>query len=597
MRAVLVLAAISGCRPETRAGASSTWTIFVSTTGNDAGNGDAEHPFLTLERARDEVRAAKRAGHYPRGGVEIVLRAGNYEREHAFEIDAEDSGLPGAPIVYRAATAERVRIVGARVLSFEPVDDPRLPAIARGHVVQAALGAIDPEGIEVIVDGTALPLARWPDDGFATVTSADGPQIQYDGDRPSHWMDEPDAWVHGYWYWNWADERERIESIDPAAHTIQLAPPYHHYGYRGGQRFYAYNVLAELDHPGEWYLDRAHRRILIWPPRPGADARVSIASELVSMRGASDVVLRDLAFEAARGDAVTIDHGSRDEVAGCSIRAVGGWGVQVTGGTHVRVVGCTIAGTGLGGISLGGGDRATLTPAGHAAVGNDIHDYARWKRTYEPAIALVGVGSRAEHNHIHDAPHEAIAFEGNDHQIEGNRIEHVCTETADAGAIYGGRDWTMRGTTIANNLVRDVRGFDGHGAVGVYLDDMLSGTRVTGNTFFDVARAMFVGGGRDNTIEYNLFATCDVAVHVDARGLEWASSSIDRDLVPRLNAVPYTSVAWTARYPELGHLLDEAPAEPRGNRIAHNIEWQCGSDEIDPRAAALLRSEANVVAQ
>ena len=50
--------------------------------------------------------------------------------------------------------------------------------------------------------------------------------------------------------------------------TITLAPPYHHYGYRKGQRYYAVNVLAELDSPGEWYLDRQTGMLYLWPPEP-----------------------------------------------------------------------------------------------------------------------------------------------------------------------------------------------------------------------------------------------------------------------------------------------------------------------------------------
>ena len=66
-------------------------------------------------------------------------------------------------------------------------------------------------------------------------------------------------------------------------------------------------------------------------------------------------------------------------------------------------------------------------------------------------------------------------------------------------------------------------------------------------------------------------------------------------MLPRLHAVPYTNAVWSARYPELRHLLDEAPAEPRGNCITHNLEWASGSDEIEPSTTALLRSEANVM--
>ena len=59
-----------------------------------------------------------------------------------------------------------------------------------------------------------------------------------------------------------------------------------------------------------------------------------------------------------------------------------------------------------------------------------------------PAIELQGVGNRADHNLIHDAPHWAISFGGNEHVMELNEIYDVCQETGDVGVFYTGRDWT-----------------------------------------------------------------------------------------------------------------------------------------------------------
>ena len=114
---------------------------------------------------------------------------------------------------------------------------------------------------------------------------------------------------------------------------------------------------------------------------------------------------------------------------------------------------------------------------------------------YKAGIALHGVGLRAANNLIHDAPHMAIQFWGNDHVIELNEIHHVCPESNDAGAIYAGRDWTMRGTVICHNYLHHITGFRGKGCVGVYLDDMFCGTRIEGNVFHEVTRAAFIGAG------------------------------------------------------------------------------------------------------
>ncbi|MFC1526489.1 right-handed parallel beta-helix repeat-containing protein, partial [Candidatus Latescibacterota bacterium] len=225
-------------------------------------------------------------------------------------------------------------------------------------------------------------------------------------------------------------------------------------------------------------------------------------------------------------------------------------------------------------------------PAGHTAEDNHIHHYGRWNRMYQSAITIGGVGHRVAHNLIHDAPHMAVSFSGNDHVIELNDIHHVCLESNDAGAIYSGRDWTWRGTIIRHNLFYEITGFEGRGCVGVYLDDMLCGTVIFGNLFYRVTRAAFIGGGRDCLVENNLFVDCEPAVHIDARAMNWAAYHVDTTMKDRLEEMPYRDPHWADRYPELLSLWDDEPAAPKGNVVRHNVcqggTWDGIRDDARP---------------
>jgi hypothetical protein len=190
---------------------------------------------------------------------------------------------------------------------------------------------------------------------------------------------------------------------------------------------------------------------------------------------------------------------------------------------------------------------------------------------YTPAIALHGVGNRVAHNLIHNAPHMAIMFGGNDHVIEFNEIHNVCLESNDAGAIYAGRDWTMRGTVIRYNYLHNITGFKGRGCVGVYLDDMFCGTKIYGNVFYRVTRAAFIGGGRDCLVENNIFVDCRPSLHIDARAMGWAGYHVNTTMTQRLKAMPYMSELWRKRYPKLVSILEDDPAAPKGNIIRRNI--------------------------
>ena len=192
-----------------------------------------------------------------------------------------------------------------------------------------------------------------------------------------------------------------------------------------------------------------------------------------------------------------------------------------------------------------------------------------------PAVLLSGVGLRAAHNLIHDHPHCAILFGGNEHSIEFNEIHHIALETGDVGAIYTGRDWTYRGNRIRHNFIHHTGGV-GMGSMGVYMDDCVSGTEVFGNVFYKVHWAMFIGGGRDHRVENNLFVDCDPAVRMDGRGLDrspvWFNMVYDT-MKKSLAAVPQG--LYRQRYPATANLdpyyerTDGVP--PENNVVARNV--------------------------
>jgi hypothetical protein len=581
---------------------------YVSPTGSDANPGSKAKPFATLERARDAVRERKASPSALRGPITIWLRGGDYLRSNALELTAADSGTAKAPIVWRAYRDERVRLLGGRAFAgFQPVTDAavlaRLDESARGHVLQAdlrALGISDfgwiksrgfgrpttPAHCELFFGGRPMTLARWPNEGAweklagfpaggrknddhgGNIGDLPGGFL-YSGDRPRRWRDTNDLWVHGYWAWDWANSYERVTTLDLERRFIRTAPPHGLYGFRTGQRFYCLNVLEELDQPGEWFLDRQSGLLYFWPPGPIASGEVVLSlleQPLVRLTDAGHITFRGLMLEATRGSGIEIRGGAGDRIVGCLLRNLGNLGVVISGGTNHGVVSCDILDTGDGGVTLSGGDRQALTPAGHFVENCHFQRQGRWSKCYVPAVLMNGVGHRASHNLIHDHPHCAILFTGNDHLIELNDIHHIALETGDVGAIYTGRDYSFRGNRIRHNAIHETGGV-GMGSMGVYMDDCVSGTEVFGNVFHKVHWAMFIGGGRDHRVENNLFVDCDPAVRADGRGLD--PSPVWRDMVndymrKQLAAVP--GALYRERYPELKS-LDAWYGPPGGPEI------------------------------
>jgi len=584
--------------------ASTGVEFFVAQNGDDHHPGTQEKPFASCHAARDAIRKLRAKGKLFSEGVTIWVGGGTYQLAEPLTLNRQDSGSKKAPVVFRAVAGEKVRLSGSkRINNFKQVVESqvekRLSKEALENVLVADLrasgikdfGKVATAGqrLELFFRDQPMQLARWPNEGFAKIVDVVGKTptkihgiagtkegwFTYDGDRPSRWADEQDAWLHGYWFWDWSDSYQQIDSLETKTKTIRLTPPYHGYGYRKNQRYYALNLLVELDQPGEWFVDRRAGLLYFWPPAKIEDHRVTISvlPHLLQMQQCTGISFREITFEGTRSTAIEIRNSQHCYIDGCTIRNTGSWAASIHGGSHCEVRHSELYALGEGGVSLGGGNRLTLEPAEHACISNHIHNFGRLYRTYRPAVSISGVGNRVAHNLIHNGPHNAIQLGGNEHLIEFNEIYDVCFETGDVGAFYMGRDWTQRGTIIRHNYFHDIRGPGLHGAMAVYLDDAASGIQIVGNIFNRAGRAAFIGGGRDNLVDNNIFVDCDPSVHIDDRGVGWMHETISGTMPERLRAMPYRESPWKERYPKLLTLLEDEPGKPKYNIVRHNISW------------------------
>ncbi len=596
--------------------------LHVAPNGSDAASGTMDEPFATLEKARDTLRQRRQEGKLGEGGATVVVRGGHYRVVQPFTLSAQDSGEASAPIRYRVAERESASFSGGiRLEGFEPIGDEavlaRLPESARGKVVyvslarhglselkplrlggfNSGLGFKTHDVMELFFDGKAMPMSRWPNEGFvrvADVSVKDGHTIHgregsktgrltYEGDRPTRWKDEQAVMLYGYWFFDWADSYERIASIDLEKREFVLEEPYCGYGYRAGAPYYAVNLLSEIDMPGEWYLDRERGVLYFYPPSDlsAAVVELSVADHpFVELDDVSHTSFEGIVWELGGVDGVVVRGGDHCMLTGCTVRRCGGNGIIVAGGSSHAVLSCNVYSMGRGGVIVSGGDRKTLTPGHHVVENCDIHELSRIDHTYTPAILVSGVKNRIAHNHLHDIPSSAIRLGGNDHVVEFNEIDHVVQESDDQGGADMWGNATFRGNVYRYNYWHHIgnqtnpREAPACGQAGIRLDDAISGTLVYGNLFYraSAGKTGFGGvqihGGKDNVIENNVFVDCMAAVSFspwgEARWREFVADAMTaNDIDPDL---------YVQRYPELARLSEDHDV----NRVTRNLIINCG---------------------
>ena len=576
---------------------------YVSPKGNDSWPGTSERPWRTLGHAFSRIMAGE-------GDFRLVVMGGEYYPSGKLVLN----GIKGRNVSVEAAPGEKPVIRGDRkILRFRKKGNLLEADLAGSGIRDYGDACNKANLVDLYWKGMRQSIASYPDDGFLTASEALGETklddishkegiFRYEEDVISEWADEKDAWIYGYFRWDWRDDYGKIVSIDTAAKTITLGEPWHNYGYKSGLKFSGVNLFCALDSPGEYYIDREKGKLYWLPPEgygKGDEVSLSVfnADAMLEVSDCEDVTIRGLSFAGGRTNAVAVTRSKDVLIEDVGIFRFGVDALHVTASEGVRIEGCRFGTLGHSGMKLYGGDRRTLAHSGYEVRNTVVKDISLFRHTYEPALYFEGCGLLVTHCEFSDSPSSAMRIEGNDVIIEYSHFHDLVKESDDQGAIDMFYNYGYRGNVIRYNLWENILGGSLHGSAGVRLDDMISGQVIYGNIFRNVGGVHFgavqIHGGKDNLVENNVIFDCNMGVSFSPWGQAGWDGALEREEVKRKihEEVDIDSALYKERYPEL---KVDIHANVDRNIIRNNIMVGCGRMLYDDKGQNYLQNNHGI---
>lgn len=546
--------------------------FYVSINGNDKNDGSLKSPFRTIAKAKEEVR--KLISSNKNGGKEIkvAVMAGEY-KESNIVFDEKDSGNEKAPVTYTAYGDGEVIINGGMTLNSDDFQDVSGQALERLNKDVAdkvkmldlskynltvkdygnikATGGFNTDNFyqgveeypecEFFFNDERMVLSRYPNDRYLkegkVIQNGDveadweKEDCQYRGgefvmddstyERVKNWKTLEDVWVFGYFYWDWADMSTPIAKINDEKKS--LSTEYcSKYGFKEDGIYYFYNVLEELDAPGEYYIDRDNDILYFYPPEnmESSQMMLSITTDNIFniTESAKYINIDGFTIQGTRGNLISL-YGEKCSVKNCIIKNAAGAGVDINGYSNL-LQSCEVTSMGQDAVILKGGVRETNKYGNNVVDNNSLHDYGKVQKTYIAGVDVDGIGNKVSHNEIYNAPHMGIVFMGNDNIIEYNNIHDVVLQSSDAGAIYTGFNYSTYGNVVRYNCISNI-GSGEFTPNAIYFDDNSSGQTAYGNVIINIpGYAFLIGGGRDNNVTDNLIINAQKGIDYDDRAYD-----------------------------------------------------------------------------
>lgn len=557
--------------------------VYVDASGDDAtADGTKGNPYATVEKAQKKVREIQNSSAYTGGDIAITFNGGTY-RMGTVKIGANESGSEKGRVVYTSGDGEVARLthsVKLDVADLTLVEDTqtlkRLPITAQGKVYVLDLSKyVDDTAYigygylknmtsanygrrgmtRLFLNDKPQMISRWPNNGYKDLLLSDGTTstvvndgtpgedgsandvvLKFDDANMMRWTTADDMVVRGYMINAYVGASYDVKSLDTEKKRITLDNIYNKalgisdsFGLQ--RRWFAENLLEEIDIPTEYYIDEDARKLYYYPAYDLSESdtlelvygRNNLPINMFEVNGASYVSFKNLNLEQVSYKAITVTNSSHIGIENCNIAYTHSNGIQINSGcTDITVQNCVIHDTAASGVyaavNLTDEQLMAMENTGIAIQNNVIYNVGENSTYPWPAIHSDGIGDVVKNNTLYNIPVCGVEFASTDGNFEYNEIYNAVYDATDSGGMHIGGDWRRYGINVEYNYIHDLGSDDNPATLpvaGIYWDEVHSGTTQKNNFIVlnsaENKRGIFMNGGRDHTAENNVIVGANIA--------------------------------------------------------------------------------------
>lgn len=522
--------------------------FYVATDGSDAGTGEISAPFATLKQAQAAARNFQQKQVEPvfiwlREGTYFLNQPLCFTPEDSGRVDApiqygaflKSDGTPEKVVLSGGMTVSGWQDEGNGLFSA-PLELPEevgtqlfveTPTGEIRRAIRARSPNIDPKDASQsyyfarrmeIKNHQCFSMRTTPGMLDTLILDAEGKIF-------------PDAQI--VTFQKWSTTFNRIQDFSPKTGRVTFPRSSGAFYFQKYNRFYVENVRAALDVPGEWYLDRQEKR-LYYMPRKDEDLSqccvtvaalpqtlVKIEGDWEQERPVAYLTFQHLIFSFTDADlspnyansvqAAHTQKGAFDatgmhhcRIEKCTFAHLGENAIRLMEGCHYNTIEQNhLYDLGAGGIALAAipkGQPSDTARTSHNRLHNNLIHHGG--NIFHAACGIFFAGmaadNRVTHNDVSNFYWAAMQFgwcwtadqpaytERN--EIAWNHIHHIGSGVlCDLAGIYTLGNST--GTTLHHNLIHDtarfLRGTEGYGGWGIYLDQGSCNITVENNVVYN----------------------------------------------------------------------------------------------------------------